>query len=55
MHILLEYFFGEKVNIEDKVSKVRAFLKKANWSPQTYSLRPNYLAQGKIRNLQRTF
>lgn len=25
MHILLEYFFGEKVNIEDKVSKVRAF------------------------------
>lgn len=43
MHILLEYFFGEKVNIEDKVSKVRAFLKKANWSPQTYSLRPNYL------------
>lgn len=43
MHILMEYFFGEKLNVEDKVSKVRTFLNKATWSSVLYSLRPNYL------------
>lgn len=43
MHILMEYFFREKINIEDKVSKVRAFLLKAHSSEIPYSLRPNYL------------
>lgn len=43
MHILIEYFFGEKDHIEDKVSKVRTFLNKATWSSVLYSLRPNYL------------
>lgn len=43
MHILMEYFFGEKLNVEDKVSKVRTFLNKATWSTVLYSLRPNYL------------
>lgn len=43
MHILMEYFFGEKLNLEDKVSKVRTFLNKATWSSVPYSLRSNYL------------
>lgn len=43
MHILMEYFFGEKINIEDKVSKVRTFLLKAHLVRNPYSLRPNYL------------
>ena len=43
MHILMEYFFGEKLNLEDKVSKVRTFLNKATWTSVPYSLRSNYL------------
>ncbi len=43
MHILMEYFFGERLNMEDKVSKVRTFLNKATWSSVPYSLRSNYL------------
>lgn len=43
MHILMEYFFGEKLNVEDKVSKVRTFLNKATWASVPYSLRSNYL------------
>lgn len=43
MHILMEYFFGEKLNVEDKVSKVRTFLNKATWASVPYSFRSNYL------------